>query len=131
MRKTLLLVTVLTVLTTIGFGKTYEADWESLDSRENPGWYRDAKFGIFIHWGLYSVPAFSPRGTYAEWYWHAKDGLPRQHAAAVGRSEAIKGIATYAKPELRNSLVRELGTASYHHRIASSAIRATNSWCQR
>ncbi len=69
---------------------TYEATWESLDSRQTPSWFQDSKFGIFIHWGLYSVPAWSPRGTYAEWYWHAKDGLPRKHAAAVARSEAVK-----------------------------------------
>ena len=68
---------------------TYEATWESLDSRQTPSWFQDSKFGIFIHWGLYSVPAWSPRGTYAEWYWHAKDGLPREHAAAVARSEAV------------------------------------------
>lgn len=68
----------------------YEATWESLDSRETPVWFRDAKFGIFIHWGLYSVPSWSPKGTYAEWYWHAKDGTPRKHAAAVARSAAVK-----------------------------------------
>ena len=68
----------------------YEPTWASLDQRETPQWYRDAKFGIFIHWGLYSVPAYSPRGTYAEWYWHAKDGTPRKQAAAVGRSKAVQ-----------------------------------------
>ncbi len=68
----------------------YEATWESLDSRQTPSWFQDSKFGIFIHWGLYSVPAWSPRGTYAEWYWHAKDGLPRKHSAAVARSQAVK-----------------------------------------
>ncbi len=41
----------------------YKADWESLCSHETPKWYRNAKFGIFIHWGIYSVPA---HGT--EWY---------------------------------------------------------------
>ena len=34
-----------------------------------PQWWSDAKFGIFIHWGVYSVPAFAPKGEYAEWYW--------------------------------------------------------------
>lgn len=29
-----------------------------------------SRFGIFIHWGVYSVPAWAPVGTYAEWYWH-------------------------------------------------------------
>jgi alpha-L-fucosidase len=41
----------------------YRADWESLRSYQVPDWYKDAKFGIFIHWGVYSVPAFG-----SEWY---------------------------------------------------------------
>ena len=46
----------------------YKPTWESLDSRPIAPWFEDAKFGIFIHWGPYSVPAWSPKGTYAEWY---------------------------------------------------------------
>ncbi|NMH86811.1 alpha-L-fucosidase [Flavivirga algicola] len=39
-------------------GHTYEANWESIRSRYKiPDWFRDAKFGIFIHWGPYAVPA--------------------------------------------------------------------------
>jgi alpha-L-fucosidase len=38
-------------------------DWASLEKYEVPEWYKDAKFGIFIHWGVYSVPAFG-----SEWY---------------------------------------------------------------
>lgn len=49
--------------------KAYEPNWKSLDSRKIPSWYTDAKFGIFIHWGPYSVPAFSKVGAYSEWYW--------------------------------------------------------------
>jgi alpha-L-fucosidase len=41
----------------------FRPDWESLQTYEAPAWYRDAKFGIFIHWGAYSVPAFG-----SEWY---------------------------------------------------------------
>lgn len=41
----------------------FRPDWESLQKYEVPEWYKDAKFGIFIHWGVYSVPA---RGN--EWY---------------------------------------------------------------
>jgi alpha-L-fucosidase len=47
---------------------TYQPTWESLDSRPIPDWFQNAKFGIFIHWGPYSVPAWSPKGTYSEWY---------------------------------------------------------------
>jgi alpha-L-fucosidase len=45
------------------------ATWESIDARPTPAWWSDARFGIFIHWGVYSVPAFAPKGEYAEWYW--------------------------------------------------------------
>ena len=37
-----------------------ESDWEALDSRPIADWFQDAKFGIFIHWGLYSVPSWAP-----------------------------------------------------------------------
>lgn len=42
--------------------KKYEPTLESLASHPTPEWFRNAKFGIFIHWGIYSVPAFH------EWY---------------------------------------------------------------
>jgi len=54
--------------------KAYDANWESLNTRPCPQWWKDAKFGIFIHWGVYSVPAFAPCGKdsvydcYAEHY---------------------------------------------------------------
>jgi alpha-L-fucosidase len=52
-----------------------EPRWESIDRRPTPAWFEDAKLGIFIHWGVYSVPAFAPRtevstyARYSEWYW--------------------------------------------------------------
>jgi alpha-L-fucosidase len=46
----------------------YLANWDSLITHKTPEWFEDAKFGIFIHWGVYSVPAFGPEDTYAEWY---------------------------------------------------------------
>lgn len=56
---------------------TYSSDWASLDARPVPKWFTDAKFGIFIHWGVYSVPAWAPVGKdyaiyskYSEWYWN-------------------------------------------------------------
>ena len=46
----------------------FENNWESLNSRKVPEWFGKAKFGIFIHWGLYSIPAYAPKKDYAEWY---------------------------------------------------------------
>ena len=48
----------------------YQPTWDSINSRPVPAWFEDAKFGVFIHWGLYSVPAFTRRDWYAEWYQH-------------------------------------------------------------
>ena len=73
----------------------YEATVESLDRHALPEWYADAKLGIFIHWGLYSVPGWAvltPEGTklseqeyvkrnpYAEWYLNTLrlEGSPTQ-----------------------------------------------------
>jgi alpha-L-fucosidase len=58
-------------------GQQYQSTWQSIDSRPVPQWFTDAKFGIFIHWGVFSVPAWGPLPSdgasiyqcYAEWYW--------------------------------------------------------------
>ncbi len=39
----------------------YQPTRESLRQHPVPEWFEDAKLGIFIHWGLYSIPAFAPR----------------------------------------------------------------------
>jgi alpha-L-fucosidase len=48
----------------------FRPEWQSLATYQVPDWYKDAKFGIFIHWGLYAVPAFGseqyPRAMYTE-----------------------------------------------------------------
>src|SRR5262249_4923602 len=54
----------------------YEANWDSLDKRPVPAWFPDAKFGIFIQWGVYAVPSWAAAGVpkeqqYAEWYWNS------------------------------------------------------------
>ena len=63
-------------------GKQFQPDWESLKKVGVPDWYQDAKFGIFLHWGLYSVPAFGN-----EWY-------PRD-MYVMGSKEFEHHVATY------------------------------------
>jgi alpha-L-fucosidase len=60
----------------------FRPDWESLATYQVPEWYKDAKFGIFVHWNVYSVPAFS-----SEWY-------PRD-MYIKGTNEYAHQIATY------------------------------------
>jgi alpha-L-fucosidase len=66
---------LVTLLLTSVSAQTYKPTWESIDKRPTPAWFTDAKFGIFIHWGVYSVPAYAPvipgKLAYAEWYWNA------------------------------------------------------------
>ena len=62
----------------------YENNWASLNARPVPQWFSDAKFGIFIHWGLYSVPAYTRNGDYAEWYWKQLED-PNSEASAFHR----------------------------------------------
>jgi alpha-L-fucosidase len=84
----------------------YEANWASLDTRACPEWYQDAKFGIFIHWGVYSVPSWGLKGEYAEWYWNriqkkAPDNPWWQfHKATFGENFQYQDFAPLFKAEL-------------------------------
>lgn len=64
----------------------YKPDWESLKDHKVPTWYQKAKFGIFIHWGVYSVPSFG-----SEWYprWMYKPGT----------NEYNHHVKTYGEPK--------------------------------
>lgn len=61
----------------------YKANFKSFEQYEIPAWYQDAKFGIFIHWGVYSIPAFN-----GEWYprkmYNPEDGEYNHHKEKFG-----------------------------------------------
>lgn len=42
--------------------------WEALRERPYPQWFKDAKLGVFIHWGIYSVPSYGGAESYGEWF---------------------------------------------------------------
>jgi alpha-L-fucosidase len=76
MRQTLLLTLCLSAVAAAATAAGGIAPrWDVLDRRPTPAWFEDAKLGIFIHWGVYSVPSFAPTrdvqvyARYAEWYW--------------------------------------------------------------
>jgi alpha-L-fucosidase len=103
---------------------TYAPTLESLNAHPVPEWYEDAKFGIFIHWGLFSIPAFAARSgsisdvfrtnydiavaqtPYCEWYWNAikvpESDSAKFHAATYHdapyedfREPFLKGLAQW------------------------------------
>ena len=87
----------------------YQPNWESLDARPTPEWFLDAKFGIFIHWGVYSVPSWGKVGEYAEWYWNKMhDQKPdnpwwQYHKANYGENFDYKDFAPQFRAELFNA----------------------------
>ncbi|EFO23610.2 alpha-L-fucosidase [Loa loa] len=66
-------------------GKSYLPTWDSIDSRPIPHWYRNAKLGVFCHWGVYSVPAI-----HSEWMWYAWK--------VSNSSDIIQFVNKYYKP---------------------------------
>jgi alpha-L-fucosidase len=70
----------------------YQPNWQSLDKRPTPQWFTNDKFGIFIHWGVYSVPSYSPKGNYAEWY---QQGLQTKDTATQNFHKSKFGNRSY------------------------------------
>jgi len=86
--------------------RQYHPNWESIDSRPTPQWFTDAKFGVFICWGLYSVPAWSPKGKYSEWYqyWLREKSFEGKvhdfHVRTYGKDFEFQDFAPMFKAEL-------------------------------
>ena len=99
-----MIITAILMTLPITVGTTYEPTWESLNQRPNPQWFEDAKFGIFIHWGVYSVPAWAPKDRYAEWYWYHmqdKNGPTwKFHVEKYGENFKYQDFAPMFKAEL-------------------------------
>ncbi len=65
----------------------FKDNWESLSAYEEPKWYKNAKFGIFIHWGVYSVPA----AIHSDWY--------ARNMYVQGSEEYEHHVKTYGDPK--------------------------------
>ncbi|MGI9577113.1 MAG: alpha-L-fucosidase [Microthrixaceae bacterium] len=95
---------------------SYQPTWESVSEHSLPKWYDDAKLGIFLHWGLYSVPGWAPQvpdiqqmlhdqgprsmlrnNPYAEWYMNSMQvpGSPtaRHHLETYGAGTPYDAFA--------------------------------------
>lgn len=90
----------------------YEKSWESVDARPIPAWFDDAKLGIFVHWGIYSVPAYAPKRkdvestglAYSEWYgWQVGEKYPPYynfHKNVYGENFRYEDFAGLWKAEM-------------------------------
>ena len=61
----------------------YKDTWDSLAFHKVPDWYRNAKLGIFIHWGVFSVPAFGNE-WYPRWMYKKDTSEYRHHIETYG-----------------------------------------------
>ncbi|VGO19068.1 alpha-L-fucosidase [Pontiella sulfatireligans] len=101
------------------------------ENREIPSWFNEDKFGIFVVWGVYSVPSFY-EGGYSEWYWHLLGTSPANrefHERVYGPDFTYEQFAPQFKAELWDpdfwcKLFKESGakyvvtTANYHDGFA-------------
>ena len=102
MRKSIFFLLCL-LIGNLNFAQSYLPTWASLDSRPVPPWFGESKFGIFIHWGVYAVPAYTAKGGYAEWY---QNGLEKGDSAKKAYQLAKFGNQTYY--QLANQFKAEL-----------------------
>jgi len=73
---------------------------ERIKNYQVPQWWKEAKFGIFIHWGVYSAPSYADH-DYAEWYWtHKAEGKSKEfHEKVYGEEIDYYDFASYFKAE--------------------------------
>ncbi|SFG48053.1 alpha-L-fucosidase [Prevotella sp. KH2C16] len=108
MKKSIILI--LALLPFLARAQETPKSWEELDRRPIPQWWTDAKFGIFIHWGLYSVPAYAPvkevEGVYEKYAEHYYARLLNKnklftdfHNKTYGKNFRYADFATLFKAE--------------------------------
>ena len=100
--------------------KRYTGNWNSVNAHTVPKWYDDCKFGIFIHWGIYSVPAFAPHTWLLMGLEEGRYHQVRKMVAAVGHRcqrlirVSIEGLVLEG---LAPGAVRELSAAEFFSQL--------------
>jgi len=137
----------------------YAGNLASLNARPLPQWYDDAKFGIFIHWGVFAIPAFAPRlgsisdtfkkdykravamTPYTEWYANAikVPGTPSAefHAQNYGnlpytafKAPFLEGLKQWDPDEWAEAFRQEAAPARHTRpRPSSAAADSSRSPC--
>ncbi len=64
----------------------FEANWESLKTYEVPEWWKNSKFGIYFHWGPYTVPAFDTE-WYSHWMYNPGSKFEKYHEMVYGKTD--------------------------------------------
>lgn len=129
MKKRALFLFIFSFFCCYSFSQNDAPSWDELNERPYPQWFTDAKLGIFIHWGVYAVPAYGGAESYAEWFLRgidAGDGNRLQFMKRVwGENFTYRDFAPLFKAELfdadewaeifKNSGAKYILLTSKHH----------------
>lgn len=99
------------LLLPVAAGAPYEPTWASLDTRALPAWYDAAKVGIFLHWGVFSVPSFGvDHGNTGsgEWFWHLLEDNVTAYVDFVEETQS----SNFAYPDYASSFTAEFFNAT-------------------
>lgn len=112
---TTLLATTLLSTSTIE-AKEYSANWKSLERyNESPEWFKDAKFGIYFHWGPYSIPAYGNEHYPRTMYGHISGKKPIYDEAAKRKEGYGAGFQTFREHEFHKEKFGEPKDFEYHN----------------
>ena len=102
------------VVANVTVAQPYQADWDSLSAHTPaPDWFRDAKFGIYFHWGPYSVPAFGNEHYPRTMYGHPSGKKPRLDDN-IGRFNPAIGFQSFREHEFHIEHYGEPKDFEYH-----------------
>lgn len=143
MKRILFLLTILLAVLQ-SEGQNTKAKFPEIYKRQIPSWFNESKFGIFVVWGPYSVPAWCTNGNYAEWYWKQTVSDKTFHERVYGANTTYQDLAKQFKAELWDpdfwcKLFAESGakyvitTANFHDGFAMyptkyAATQNTDEW---
>ncbi|MBM3705876.1 MAG: alpha-L-fucosidase, partial [Actinobacteria bacterium] len=106
----------------------YDPSWESLDKRPIPGWFLDSKFGAFIMWGDYSVPAFADENSYSEFYEYFLKADEKMIESETYGNISFKNQDTEFTPESLGQYIRKNSAIvkDFHYRTYGKDFRYEN-----
>lgn len=97
-----LILIFLLITTTSVRGQKYKPTWESVKQHQTPDWFPDAKFGIYFHWGPYSVPAYKTE-WYSHWMYVKGHDIYEYHQEKYGPEFGYKDFIPMFKAEKFNA----------------------------
>ncbi len=126
MIKKLVVLAVALSLSQMTSAQEYQANWESLSKHnETPEWFQDAKFGIYFHWGPYSVPAYGNEHYPRTMYGHPSGKKPVENKQKRNYNLGV-GFQTFREHEHHKAVYGDPKEVEYHDLIPMFTANSFN-----